>query len=261
MPPVTVRGGGLQLKDELRRWRKVSGVSFLLSSAQREFLARDVVSDHGALSKNHYTLTGVDVKRDSARASDGLTGFFWTEAPVRGRCPLEHKYLFGRSVAAFSARVAEHKDKLLDTLRTRSDGAAGQLLLVTQVSASSRPTALAKKLFYTTGKEWKELNLSGCVTLSFNDVCDQCAAHWTANNREVPTVTDFLLHSGEGTKHVLERINVWTARGSGLGLKNKDFVKVKVPTGTGSRLRWAASRAALPTVWPQLRKRFRKRRR
>ena len=121
------------------------------------------------------------------------------------------------------------------------------------------PTALAKKLFYTTGREWKELNLSGCGAPSFNDVCDKCAAHWTSNNREVLTVTDFLLHPGEGTKHVLERINVWTARGSGLGLKKKDFVKVKTPTGTGSRLRWAASRATLRTVWPQLRKRVSKR--
>ena len=62
------------------------------------------------------------------------------------------------------------------------------------------------------------------------------------------TVTNFMLYSGEGAKHVLERINVWTARGSGLGPKKKDFAKVKVPAGTGSRLRRAPSRATLRTV-------------
>ena len=46
----------------------------------------------------------------------------------------------------------------------------------------------------------------------------------------------------------MERINVWTARGSGLGPKKKDFAKAEVPAGTGSRLRRAPSRATLRTV-------------
>ena len=80
-----------------------------------------------------------------------MRGFFWRETPLRGICALEHKFVFGRKKTTFRKRLGEHKDEALERFLARSDGTVGQLLLVTQVSGSSKPAALATKLFYHAG--------------------------------------------------------------------------------------------------------------
>ena len=177
---------------------------------------------------------------------------------MRGLCCGEKKCVFGRSKAAFDKAVAKHQEETLERFNGRGDAFEGQLLLVTQVSGSSKPERLATKLFYTTGAGWLELQPRNAEALTFDKVWGKCAAYTTGNGLDVVTVSEFLAFAGETNKHVLERVGVWTK--GGFGVRKTNFFKVKVVAGTGARGRWCATKKTLYKIWPVLRTRFTRKR-
>ncbi len=178
---------------------------------------------------------------------------------MRGLCCGEKKCVFGRSKAAFDKAVAKHQEETLERFNGRGDAFQGQLLLVTQVSGSSKPERLATKLFYTTGAGRLELQPRNAEALTFDKVWGKCAAYTTGNGLDVVTVSEFLAFAGETNKHVLERVGVWTK--GGFGVRKTNFFKVRVVAGTGARKRWCATKKTLYKIWPVLRTRFTRKRR
>lgn len=259
---VSLRGGRL-LRKSGGRWRNVSDADVPLTEFHQEFLTERVKADHALLTKVGFCVTGVDVKRQGVDKSDDLRGFFWRETPVRGICALEHKFVFGRARAAFKKRLDDHKKDALERFLARSDGTRGQLLLVAQVSGSSRPAALATKLFYYDGSaccEWGEImpnTFRAAQMPTFDQVWAKCE-QLKANNSKVhvAAVSEFLGHVGEDGDHTLQKIKAWTARGARLGVKRRQFMKARAKSGSGPRSRWAASRATMYKVWPALRARY-----
>ena len=89
--------------------------------------------------------------------------------------------------------------------------------------------------------------------LSFERVWKACAKH-KQRGQGLAIVSEFLKRANmtSSSKHIKGRIDVWTKRGSKLGVRKRDFCKVKTKAGAGKQRRWAASKATLRKVWPRL---------
>ena len=89
--------------------------------------------------------------------------------------------------------------------------------------------------------------------LSFEGVWKACAKH-KQKGQVLAIVSEFLKRAKmtSSSNYTKERIDVWTKRGSKLGVRKRDFCKVKTKAGAGKQRRWAASKATLRKVWPRL---------
>ena len=258
---VELKGGDLQLKKR-GKWENIGLVQVELSAEQRSFLCDQVKADFETLKSLDYWVTGVDEPSGIPRLHCDLTGGFTTGVPVKGSCPLEHKFVFGGGVARYQEMARKHKKAAelnFKKMQRLSVPPVGQLLLVTQVSGSTRPRTLQQQLLLATaaGRGWVELK-PGCPaavppSLSFERVWKACAKH-KQKGQVLAIVSEFLKRAKmtSSSNYTKERIDVWTKRGSKLGVMKRDFSKVKTKAGAGKQRRWAASKATFRKVWPRL---------
>ena len=80
------------------------------------------------------------------------------------------------------------------------------------------------------------------------------AAKHKQKGQVLAIVSEFLKRANmtSSSNYTKERIDVWTKRGSKLGVMKRDFSKVKTKAGAGKQRRWAASKATFRKVWPRL---------
>jgi len=131
----------------------------------------------------------------------------------------------------------------------------GQMLLVTQVPNSARPQRPCTDLFLKRAEGmWVELKDQKAAARTLGDVWSMCGGY-SKKRLQVRLVAEVLQELGLGAKNVVKRIRAWAAPGSKLGVRKRDFVKVKARSGRGAANRWAASRATCSKLWSALQKR------
>ena len=70
--------------------------------------------------------------------------------------------------------------------------------------------------------------------------------------KDIRLLPDIYAALGLDTDHAHQDVIAWTRPGAGLGLKKRDFPKVQVRRGGGTKKRYAASKKVWQKMWPRL---------